>query len=81
MVAVLARMNHSEEFGRANWAGADMPVSWRSPMAADNSVLVCDNGTGFVKVGFAGSNILAQSGKQIINFFNMFDINLDFLGS
>lgn len=23
---------------------------------ADNSVLVCDNGTGFVKVGFAGSN-------------------------
>merc|ERR1712154_328686 len=34
MGAVLTRMNHSEEFGRASWAGAEMPVSWRGTTAA-----------------------------------------------
>ena len=32
-----SRMNHSEEFGRVTWAGANMPVSWSSSSSSATS--------------------------------------------
>ena len=46
-------MNHSEDFGRVTWAGANMPTSWASKLHFFNTcrTLFCQNTT-FIMIFF-----------------------------